>query len=171
MWITSRIVSSNVSLQLHIYIKDLNIFQLSTKRFSVYSDKEYLQAIIVNPVSLHPVIQNLLQRCRSFYYPADIYLLKVNNGNTRTRCEICPKLTVKTPEHSGCPGTFIVSFEHISHLVLVFLLLTLNMWLPAGNPVRCYVLINPSLIKSSTKQLLKSKYPFGCQSFGKFLHW
>ena len=30
--------------------------------------------------------------------PADIYLLKVNNRNTRTRCEICSKLTIKTPE-------------------------------------------------------------------------
>ena len=31
-------------------------------------------------------------------YPANIYLLKVNNRNTRTRREICSKLTVKTPE-------------------------------------------------------------------------
>ena len=30
--------------------------------------------------------------------PAGIYLLKVNNKNTRTRCEICSKLTIKTPE-------------------------------------------------------------------------
>ena len=30
--------------------------------------------------------------------PVDNYLLKVNNRNTRTRCEICSKLTVKTPE-------------------------------------------------------------------------
>ena len=29
---------------------------------------------------------------------AGIYLLKVNNRNTRTRCEICSKLTIKTPE-------------------------------------------------------------------------
>ena len=29
-------------------------------------------------------------------------------------------------------GLLIVNFEHISHLVLVFLLLTLNMQLPAG---------------------------------------
>ena len=27
---------------------------------------------------------------------------------------------------------FIVNFEHVSHLFLVFLLLTLNMYLPAG---------------------------------------
>ena len=30
--------------------------------------------------------------------PAGIYLLKVNNRNTRTRCEIYSKLTVKIPE-------------------------------------------------------------------------
>ena len=30
--------------------------------------------------------------------PAGIYLLKVKNRNTRTRCEICSKLTIKTPE-------------------------------------------------------------------------
>ena len=32
------------------------------------------------------------------YNPAGIYLFKVNNRNTRTRCEICSKLTIKTPE-------------------------------------------------------------------------
>ena len=30
-------------------------------------------------------------------------------------------------------GVFIVNFEHISHVVLVFLLLTWNIQLPAGN--------------------------------------
>ena len=30
--------------------------------------------------------------------PAGIYLLKVKNRNTRTRCEICSKLTIKTLE-------------------------------------------------------------------------
>ena len=29
--------------------------------------------------------------------PAGIYMFKVNR-NTRTRCEICSKLTIKTPE-------------------------------------------------------------------------
>ena len=62
--------------------------------------------------------------------PADIYLLKVNNRNTRTRCEICSKLTTKTPDVVLI--VFTVIFEHISPLVLVFLLLTLNMYLPAG---------------------------------------
>ena len=31
-------------------------------------------------------------------YPAGNCMFKVNNRNTRTRCEICSKLTIKTPE-------------------------------------------------------------------------
>ena len=30
--------------------------------------------------------------------PANIYLFKDNNRNTTKRCEICSKLTLKTPE-------------------------------------------------------------------------
>ena len=60
--------------------------------------------------------------------PADNYMFKVNNINTRSRREICSKLTIKTPErcHWRCSAVFIVNFEHISHLALVFLLLTLS---------------------------------------------
>ena len=43
--------------------------------------------------------------------PVDIYLLKVNIRNTITRRR---------------SGVFIVNFEHISHLLLVLLLLTLS---------------------------------------------
>ena len=55
--------------------------------------------------------------------PAGNYMFKVNNRSTRTRCEIWSKLTIKTPEQRQwrCSGVFIVNFEHISHLVLVFL--------------------------------------------------
>ena len=31
-------------------------------------------------------------------YPANINLFKASNRNTRTKCEICSKLTIKTPE-------------------------------------------------------------------------
>ena len=31
-------------------------------------------------------------------YPANIYMFKVKNRNTGIRCEICSKLTIKTPE-------------------------------------------------------------------------
>ena len=47
--------------------------------------------------------------------PANIYLFKVNNKNTRERCEICSKLTIKTPvrRHWRRSRVFIVNFEHI----------------------------------------------------------
>ena len=63
-----------------------------------------------------------------FNYPAGNYVFKLNNRNTRARCEICSKLTIKTPErrHWRLSDVFIVNFEHISHLVLVFLSLTLS---------------------------------------------
>ena len=51
-------------------------------------------------------------------------MFKVNKRNTRASCEICSKLTIKTPERRS--GVFIVNSEHISHLVLVLLLLTLD---------------------------------------------
>ena len=35
-------------------------------------------------------------------YPVGIYLVKVNNLNTRTRCEICSKLTIKISEWRHC---------------------------------------------------------------------
>ena len=55
-------------------------------------------------------------------------MFEVKNRNNRTRCEICAKLTIKTSERCQwcCSGIFIVNFELISHLVVVFLLLTLN---------------------------------------------
>ena len=66
--------------------------------------------------------------------PAGICLLKMNNRNTRARCEICSKLIIKTLErrHRRRSGVFIVNFEHISHLVLVCLLLTLKKYLLVG---------------------------------------
>ena len=46
-------------------------------------------------------------------------MFKVNIRNTITRYEICSNLTIKTTD------VCIVNFDYISHLVLVFLLLTL----------------------------------------------
>ena len=59
--------------------------------------------------------------------PANIYLYKFNNRNTRKRCERCSKLTIKTPElrHWRRPGVFIdftpfssVSIVHFEHINL-----------------------------------------------------
>ena len=62
-------------------------------------------------------------------YPAGIHLLKVNNRNTRTSCEICSKLTIETTERRHW-RVFFVNFEYISHVFLVFLLLTLSRSMP-----------------------------------------
>ena len=47
--------------------------------------------------SLFQVAQKRDRKLRNDYLPSQIYLLKVNNRNTRTKCEICSKLTTKTP--------------------------------------------------------------------------
>ena len=48
--------------------------------------------------------------------PAGNYMSKVNNINIKTWCEICSKLTIKTPErHQWCRfGVFIVNFEQVN---------------------------------------------------------
>ena len=67
------------------------------------------------------------------HLPANIYLFKVCNRSSRKSCEICSKSTIKTPErrHWRRFGVFIVNFEHISHLFLLLLLLTLNNYMLA----------------------------------------
>ena len=66
-------------------------------------------------------------QCLLLALPVGINFLKVNDRNTRTMCEICSKLTIKTPErHRRRSGVFIVNCEQISHIVLVFLFLILN---------------------------------------------
>ena len=79
-------------------------------------------------------------------FTVGICMFKVNNRNTRARCKICSKLTIKTPErrHWRNSAVFIVNFEHISHLLLVFILLNLSRWMPAG----CF-----SLIKETNRLL------------------
>ena len=51
-------------------------------------------------------------------YPVGIYLFNVSNGNTRTMCETCLKLSLKTPEqcHLRRSCVFIVNFGQISHM-------------------------------------------------------
>ena len=57
-------------------------------------------------------------------FTANIYLFRVKNRNTRKRCKMCSKLTIKTPVPEWChwcrSGFLIVNFEHISLLFLCF---------------------------------------------------
>ena len=63
----------------------------------------------------------------SFSRPAN-YMSKFNSRNTRTRCEICLKLTIRTQERRQWrrSDAFIANFELVPLLVLVFLLLILS---------------------------------------------
>ena len=62
--------------------------------------------------------------------PSQQYLIfsKSTIENTRKKWEICSNLIIKTPERRqwSLSGDFIVYFERIPHLVVVFLLLTLS---------------------------------------------
>ena len=67
-------------------------------------------------------------------YRASIYLLKINSRSTRTRCEKCSKLTIKTPEQPQLSWLRCLYCKLYTHFAtcLVFVLLTLNIQLFAG---------------------------------------
>ena len=98
---------------------------------------EYFLLKLVQASEMRPNFWDFFILCKSgrirnyeqkFSNTAGIYLLKLNDRNARIRCEICSKLTIKTTERHNRrrSGVFTVNFEHISHLAIVFLLLTLN---------------------------------------------
>ena len=70
--------------------------------------------------------------CSDYYgFSCAIYLFKTNNENIRTISEICSRLIIKTTEQRRrlSSSIFIVNFEQISHIVLIFLLL---LWISTG---------------------------------------
>ena len=86
-------------------------------------------------------------------HPTGNYML--TNRNTRTKFEICSKLTIKSPErrHLHRSGVFIVNFEHIPYLVLVFLLFILNMYWAFTKPqFECFT------VKSNNRELILENY-------------
>ena len=85
-----------------------------------YFFNKSIKIVPANPLWSHDFCQEWSNKSESI--PASICLLKVSNRNTRTKCGICSKLI-----NFRRSGVFIVNFEHISNLVLLFLLLTLKM--------------------------------------------
>ena len=80
---------------------------------------------------------------------ARIYSLKVNS---ETRCKICTKLSNKdTRKHWHRSSVFIVNFEHLSHLVLVFLMLILSRQMPAWIAWEVSYIPNNQTQKHNTK--------------------
>ena len=114
-------------------IRVLFRFLIESILFRVLSDKVFFESSDIGSSSSgSAVIDSSLHQCSfsamslflyQIMFPADNYMFKVNNRNTTTRCE---------RRHWRRSGIFIVNFQHISHLVLVFPLLTLSRSMPAG---------------------------------------
>ena len=78
-------------------------------------------------------------------------MFKINNRNTAARCEMCSKLTIKTPEQRQWRRccVFSVNFEYILHLVLVILMLTFSRYMQPGTlPSTSFKERGPSFHKS-----------------------
>ena len=92
-----------------------------------------------------------IENAASFDIPTGIYLLKVNNRNIATKCEIYLKLTIrhKNDVNWRRSGVFIVNLEHISHLFLVCLLLFEQVY-PHWDGAHCDI----ELVVPSTMELI-----------------
>ena len=103
--------------KMQLYANIVNEFQMLT---------DFTKSFIIDVWMGSECASSLICRTFSFEYVyllAGIYLFKVNIRNARTRFEICSS---EQKSHCCRSGVFIANFEQISHLVLVFLLLTLN---------------------------------------------
>ena len=92
-------------------------------------------------------------------------MFKVNNGNTRKMCRTSLKLKIKTPQRRRS-SVFIVNFEQISQIALVFPLLTLIKCIKSGKSEP----VNPNYFsrnfyKTNPVQILIDFYSFKMVSF------
>ena len=71
-----------------MYINKKNIEKIKSKLIVTHHCSNYI----------HKLTKLLIISELYAINPVNIYLFKVNNRNTRKRCEICSKLTIKTPE-------------------------------------------------------------------------
>ena len=99
------------------------IWKLFSKKKICFLSFNILYVMKNNSKKIIFLIQKIFYTSKSFLhisviYPAGNYMFKVNNTNFRTR-------TLKRHQWRRS-GIFIINFEHISHLLLVFLLLTLS---------------------------------------------
>ena len=87
----------------------------------------------------------------------DIYLFKVNNGSTRTMCEICSKVLKRTPErrHRCRSAVLFINFKQISHIGLVFSIFNFEQVNPVGTVIS--PLISPVFVKNRKRQNLQHK--------------
>ena len=79
------------------------------RRFKIFWNEKDSEVVSIMVRSIKSLTIKSLKKT------ADIYLLKVYNRNTRTRCGICSQLTIKIPARHQWSRSdiFIVNFENI----------------------------------------------------------
>ena len=103
--------------RIHLLSKNLSIFYCYIRCYNIRCSYPSYQWLLLSDIYLKHCITT------------GIYLFKVKNGITKTTCEICSKLTIKPPEwrHQWLrSGAFLVNYEQLSQIVLVFTLLGLS---------------------------------------------
>ena len=109
----------------HLFITFSNLVQdrlLNEKGLATFSTKQIYRFLC---------FQNIMT---CLLHPADKYLFKVKSRNTILTCWLWSKSATKTPEQ--CHAVFIFNFEHIQQINLIFLLLTLDMYLSVGHRIK-----------------------------------
>ena len=122
-----QLILKNTGTRKNLRFNNINFVSINCKILivlgSMVSVKE-TQSVIKQKHNLCLQQNRNLNSCQiedTYECPAGIFLFKVNNRKTTIICEI-----------SFCSGVFIVNSERISHIVLVFPLLTLNKKMTAG---------------------------------------
>ena len=89
---TNHVSSKQLLSKLHFLLNSMDLLSLVQPSSSNQMWRTSL------PTQQNYLNRNNLQKVITTFYPVGIYMFKVNNRNTRTRCEICSKLTIKTSE-------------------------------------------------------------------------
>ena len=88
----------------HVICNTLMSFNFKKEKCYLKNDKKWsCIAYLINYFKLDYEKNNCTDQSKSelllvYNHPDCIFLLKVNNRNTRARCEICSKWTIKTPK-------------------------------------------------------------------------
>ena len=109
----------------HLFITFSNLVQdrlLNEKGLATFSTKQIYRFLC---------FQNIMT---CLLHPAEKLLSKVKSRNTILTCWLWSKPATKTPEQ--CHAVFILNFEHIQQINLIFLLLTLDRYLSVGHRIK-----------------------------------
>ena len=107
----------------------LHIILFSSIRMTIKHSRKLIQGNIILLLDLFKWCQPGFSLLFTLNYSYRLLKILIHPQEcVRHHNDACSKLTIKTPErpHWRRSGVFIVNLEHISHLVLFFLLLTLS---------------------------------------------